>query len=808
MTDHISYSALAEKSKLPERQLKGVIRMAIAGDFLSEPIPGHVSHNRKSANLVTEKSFMEWARFMTNSSAPTAAKFPEATQRWGNTQAKNETAYQLANNTDLPFFDHLKQSEVLTDQFASYMKNVTASEGTSISHLLSGFDWASLEAGAKIVDVGGSSGHGSIAIARAYPDLKFVVQDLPETIAKCDFSKTQGVDNGISSRVSFMPHDFFQPQPVTDADVYLLRMIIHDWPDGEALKILRHIVSAMKPGALILIMDTVLPESGSIMRVDESRLRVRDLTMMQVFNAKERENDDWRALIESAGLQIRDVRQPEGSVMSIMKLVKQSDQQQQETRLNGVQLSNKRPEVTNTGLVNGVRSANGVNGVNGANGSQVYDDHAHPADTTTTNGLNGYSEERKDPVLIIGAGIGGLCLAQGLKKAAVNFEIYERDQSAAFRAQGYRLKIEATGDEALRTCLPPEVYQKFLDSCAIFSLGETDFNAVSGELTRSRQGSGLAGGQGLKPARTADRTVLRSVLMSGLENHLHYGKELLRYEELGEDGTVIAHFSDGSSVRGSLLVGADGARSVVRRQYLPEQRLVDTGACCIYGKTPISADLLKRFPAKGLRWMTICSDTAPTLQSVLIEESPLTLLAEPIRFDPRSKFSGSLPADYVYWVLIARKEMFAETESELTHLSSPDFMPSESAQLSLQLTKEWEPGLRSLFELQDVQQCSTLRVASALPDTPAWAPSRYVTLLGDAIHLMSPCGGVGANTALGDAKDLTRIISNFGTLTSDDIGEYEKMMRARATISIMRSFIGSKKMFNQQPFSKCPVLDL
>lgn len=775
MTGRISYSSLAAECEIPEHQLKGVIRMAITNNFLSEPAHGEIAHNRNSAILVTDNSFMDWARFMTNSSSPTAAKFFEATQRWGSTQAKNETAYQLAAETNFPFFDHLKQSQSLTDQFASYMKNVTASEGTSIKHLLSGFDWAQLRNGAKVVDVGGSSGHASIALARAYPQLNFIVQDLPETIAKTSSAGVLSSESEIASRISYMPHDFFQPQPVVDADVYLLRMIIHDWPDAEALKILLSLVTAMKPGARLLIMDTVLPQAGTIMTVEESRLRVRDLTMMQVFNAKEREADDWEVLLKSAGLQIDNVNQPEGSVMSVMDVSERGNKPAENGTLSG-------SHIFTTGF-----------------GSQ---------DSAVKDRINGYVKEPKLPVLIIGAGIGGLCLAQGLRKAGVNFEIFERDQSATFRAQGYRLKIETTGDEALESCLPANVYQKFLDTCATFTLGETDFNAISGQLTSSRQGSGLAGGQGLRPAQTADRTVLRAVLTSGLEGKISYGKELLRYEESPHDDTVTAHFTDGSFVRGGFLVGADGARSAVRKQYLPEQKHVDTGACCIYGKTPLSPELLKKFPAKGLRWMTICTDTAPTLQSVLIEESPLTLLTEPIRFDPQSKYLSSLPSDYVYWVLISRKEMFAESEEQLFSLTSPDNLPTEAAKLCLELTKEWEPGLRSLFELQDIKQCSTLRVASALPDAPAWTPSRYVTLVGDAIHLMSPCGGVGANTALGDAKDLAKILSSKDPLTAQNVGEYEQILRVRASVSIMRSFVGSRKMFNQQPFGKCPVLDI
>ncbi len=65
---------------------------------------------------------------------------------------KTHTAYNLAFNTDLPFFDHLAQIPERRDQFKGYMKSVTASGGTDLKHLLEGFDWASLGE-AVVVDV-------------------------------------------------------------------------------------------------------------------------------------------------------------------------------------------------------------------------------------------------------------------------------------------------------------------------------------------------------------------------------------------------------------------------------------------------------------------------------------------------------------------------------------------------------------------------------------------------------------------------------------------------------------------------------
>jgi 2-polyprenyl-6-methoxyphenol hydroxylase-like FAD-dependent oxidoreductase len=62
-------------------------------------------------------------------------------------------------------------------------------------------------------------------------------------------------------------------------------------------------------------------------------------------------------------------------------------------------------------------------------------------------------------VLIIGGGIGGLTLAQGLKKSGANVAVYERDRTMTDRVQGYRVHINPAGSLALHECLPPQLFE-------------------------------------------------------------------------------------------------------------------------------------------------------------------------------------------------------------------------------------------------------------------------------------------------------------------------------------------------------------
>ena len=150
-----------------------------------------------------------------------------------------------------------------------------------------------------------------------------MVQDLPANADSGRKAAAESLPADIASRLTFQGHDFTRPQPVQGADVYLLRMILHDWPDSEATKILQSIVAAMdKTKSRLLIMDTVLPKPGSAPVSVERIVRVRDLTMLQAFNSKERDLDDWKNLLATADprLQLVQVAQPYGSAMSILEL--------------------------------------------------------------------------------------------------------------------------------------------------------------------------------------------------------------------------------------------------------------------------------------------------------------------------------------------------------------------------------------------------------------------------------------------------------------------------------------------------------
>ncbi|RKK23548.1 hypothetical protein BFJ67_g17116 [Fusarium oxysporum f. sp. cepae] len=178
-------------------------------------------------------------------------------------------------------------------RFAECMQVAASASVIKTDDLLkSAYDWNKLGE-ATVVDIGGSSGHDSTTIAQEFPNLKFIVQDLPQL----QTSFGEQVPAEIKSRVNFEPHDFLQPQN-TQGDVYMLKMVLHDWPDKYAANILRHLVPHLESGSRILLVEAVAPPDTAALPFAtlSHMLNATDMHMLQFFNSQERNLQDWTNL--------------------------------------------------------------------------------------------------------------------------------------------------------------------------------------------------------------------------------------------------------------------------------------------------------------------------------------------------------------------------------------------------------------------------------------------------------------------------------------------------------------------------------
>lgn len=172
-------------------------------------------------------------------------------------------------------FEFFEENPERMNRFKDSMSFLQTFPGLQNSFVLQGFDWASLGNGV-VVDVGGSHGLVSQDIAREFPALRFVVQDLPKVI---EDAKTKAPAE-LADRVTFMAHDMFTEQPVKEADVYYFRWIFHDWSDKYCIKILRSLIPALKAGARIMFSERCLEAPGTVGPLQERWNRLVFLTWM------------------------------------------------------------------------------------------------------------------------------------------------------------------------------------------------------------------------------------------------------------------------------------------------------------------------------------------------------------------------------------------------------------------------------------------------------------------------------------------------------------------------------------------------
>lgn len=345
-------------------------------------------------------------------------------------------------------------------------------------------------------------------------------------------------------------------------------------------------------------------------------------------------------------------------------------------------------------------------------------------------------------VVIVGAGLAGPLLAQGLRRAGIDAVLYERDPED-HPGQGYRIHIAPEGDLALRACLPPALYERVLATSGKRGSGwwvlDPELRVVQETLVPPSPDEEETGRH-----LTVDRLTLRRILLTGVD--VRHGAAFQRYELL-DDGRVRVFLSDGSVVEADLLVAADGTHSRVRAQLLPGAEVVETGLSEIFGRTPLTDEVRALTPAAALDGF--CAVTGH-------DGRFMPLAAHEFR-------SGG--EDYLMWVVAAPREMFP---ADLSTLDRAGLW-----QAAGELVADWHPNLSALVRLGDPETVHATTIRTARPVAP-WE-TVPVTLMGDAIHTMVP-QGTSAAVALADAALLCRHVTGRTGSLLDAVRDYETEM--------------------------------
>ncbi|MEV1059544.1 NAD(P)/FAD-dependent oxidoreductase [Micromonospora chalcea] len=340
-------------------------------------------------------------------------------------------------------------------------------------------------------------------------------------------------------------------------------------------------------------------------------------------------------------------------------------------------------------------------------------------------------------VVIAGAGLSGLCLAQYLTRAGIDVHVYERDPGPFIRRQGYRIILDRYGLEALRESLPRSLYHLAL------ATGDEPGGRLRFTNSRLRDAFTITFKDEPGATRQVDRLTLRSILQSGLNGRIHYGKDAVAVESGGPAGLRL-RFSDGEAAAATVVVGADGVGSALRPQLMPDADPANTSMAGIYGRSPLLRNGESVIPdalrTSGVLAIADRPGSAFFFTSMRFGESPQAAFARlaPGNYAP----SGD---DYVMWGLLLRQEELpADVRGNLLALWK----------LADRLSTDFHPLIRRLVDTAELD-ATVLNLFATGRRPHRWAVPR-ATMMGDAVHVMPPFGAHGGNTALRDAALLGR----------------------------------------------------
>lgn len=200
-------------------------------------------------------------------------------------------------------FEFLNQDPERVEVFGKCMADITE---MVVGSLVAAYPF---DAYPTIVDVGGGTGQNLAAVLNAAPASKGVLYDLPAVVADVEPLLRA---RHVADRVQVAEGSFFDSVP-PGGNLYMLKQIVHDWPDAEAVRILQNVRSAAPTGATIVLIEYVVP--------DDNRDHVghwSDLEMLVMQAGRERTAAEYRSLLDAAGFHMTRVV-PTISPMSLVE---------------------------------------------------------------------------------------------------------------------------------------------------------------------------------------------------------------------------------------------------------------------------------------------------------------------------------------------------------------------------------------------------------------------------------------------------------------------------------------------------------
>jgi SAM-dependent methyltransferase len=271
---------LAEKTNSHSGSLYRVLRALASVGIFSEDEIQRFSLTTLAENLLSDRP---------DSLRPFGLMLgAELYESWGNLLYSTQTSEEgYQKKYGVPFFQYMTEHP---DRHAIYDAAMMVFGIAKTEPMLDAYDFSIFR---TVMDVGGGHGRMLAAILQRYPTVEGILFDLP---AVADRSRTIIANLGLSDRCHVVGGDFFKSVPASDA--YVLRHVIHDWDDEDAVTILSSCRNAMNPGGRILLVETVIPPLN-----EPCFGKWLDL-MMLIVGGRERTEQQYKELLKKAKLKL------------------------------------------------------------------------------------------------------------------------------------------------------------------------------------------------------------------------------------------------------------------------------------------------------------------------------------------------------------------------------------------------------------------------------------------------------------------------------------------------------------------------
>ncbi|MGW7070020.1 FAD-dependent oxidoreductase [Streptomyces sp. NPDC054855] len=370
-------------------------------------------------------------------------------------------------------------------------------------------------------------------------------------------------------------------------------------------------------------------------------------------------------------------------------------------------------------------------------------------------------------VVVVGGGIGGLALGAGLRRRGYEVTVFDRDTDVTVTG-GYHITLHAQAQAALRKLVAPRTVERLLASASALRLRDRD-------VLWDRHGRMIGRGPDLSDESGVDidRVTLRTLLAEAVGDDLRLGRKVTGVGR-GADGTPEVYFDDTDPVPADLVVGADGAHSLVARYLAGGPTSSRAGIVGFSGRTrreDLSPSEQERL---GPRSSLACGPRGAALYVGFLDPVGNAVLDA-----PELRAAVTSGPTYIWGAMLPES---AATDA-LRELRAEDL---QSALLACFRERGWSRRTLDVITAAVPHTVAAYRFHAASTrarDLAPW-PAGRITALGDAVHATPPTAGMGAGAAIRDAAALVDQLCDVTDGTTEltvAVSRYEAGMRRRGS---------------------------